>query len=74
MSGLATPLARTQKRLDALPARSVVIDRQGDAWQCGGVGTVGMFWYRAYGGEGMSSWEAAQVMGANVLVLKEGPR
>ncbi|OIU88627.1 hypothetical protein [Microbacterium sp. AR7-10] len=71
MSALATPIARTQRVLDDLPARSVVIDGHGDVWQQGPAMDTG-YWYRAYDGEGRSSWDAAQVMGAKVVVLKRG--
>lgn len=57
---LQPALHRAQIQLDKLEARSVILDRDGDAWQAGGVGSVGMFWYRAYGGEGISSFELAQ--------------
>lgn len=46
--------------LDNLNARSVVIDRHGDAWQSG-VGSVGMYWYQAYGDSSeVDSWALSQ--------------
>lgn len=71
MSSLSSPIARTQRILDELPPRSIVTDTQGDVWQQGTVIDDG-YWYRAYDGEGRSSWEAAQWMGPRIVVLKRG--
>jgi hypothetical protein len=60
MKALRADLQRTWEQLDSLPARTVVVDKHGDAWQCGGVGRVGMFWYRAFDGEGISAFQMAQ--------------
>jgi hypothetical protein len=55
-SSLRPDLARVQKKLDSLPFKSVIIDKDGQAWQYGFPG----YWYRAYDGDGISSFELAQ--------------
>ena len=65
-------IERAHRLLNELPARAVILDGHGDAWQCGGVGRVGMFWYRAFGdGDGISSLQLAQIAGA-VTVISPG--
>lgn len=68
---LVTPIARTLRVLDDLPPYSIVIDGRGHAWQQGPVMEAG-YWYRAFDGVGRSSWEAAQIMGPKIVVLKRG--
>lgn len=67
MSVLRTDLARHQKQLDKLKRRAVILDAHGCAWQesrgC---------WYRAFDGEGISSFELAQNVG-RVTVLTGAP-
>lgn len=58
--GLRGDLAKAQKQLDGLPNGSVIIDRNGDAWQYGSVGRDVAWWYRAYDGDGISSFQLAQ--------------
>lgn len=73
MSSLAIPIARAQRRLDTLTDRAVIVDSHGDAWQHGSVGSHDYgHWYRAYDGEGRSSWEAAQIIGPDFVVIKGG--
>lgn len=57
--GLLRPdLQKTQMRLDGLPPGEVIIDQFGHAWQSGRT-----HWYRAYDGDGLSSFELAQCVG-----------
>ena len=72
-SNLRADLHRTHLKLDTLPAGAVVIDKHGDAWQCGGVGSAGMYWYRAFDGEGISSFQLAQ-RAESVTVLSGAAR
>lgn len=59
---ISNAVERAKIMLDNLNARSVVIDRHGDAWQSGGVGSVGMYWYRAYGDSSeVDSWALSQL-------------
>lgn len=62
---------RARDQLDALPARAVIVDQYGDAWQCGGVGRFGMFWYRAFDGDGISPIELAQRVGTVTVISGE---
>lgn len=55
-SELRPDLHKLQVKLDSLPERSVVLDSHGDAWQQGSD-----YWYRAFDGEGRSSFEVAQI-------------
>jgi hypothetical protein len=55
-SQLRPDLHKTQVKLDSLPPRSVVLDQNGDAWQMGSD-----YWYRAFEGNGQSSFEVAQI-------------
>lgn len=63
---LQPALHRTQIALDMLPSGSVVLDRNGHAWQSsgaggGGAGSVSAYWYRSYGDDNqVTSWELAQ--------------
>lgn len=45
---------RAQVALDELPHGAVVIDKYGHAWQ-----SARGIWYRAFDGDGMSSWDIA---------------
>lgn len=64
---------RTQIKLDALPAQSVVIDKHGMAWQEGGPYLRG-YWYRAYGDdEEASSYELAQRGPLHLMEAKKSP-
>ena len=59
-SQLQPALHRTQIELDKLPAKAIVIDRFGDAWQQGGM-RLAFYWYRAFGdGEHETSFDLAQ--------------
>lgn len=66
-SSLRPDLHRTQLKLDGLARGAVVVDSRGDAWQEGFPG----YWYRAYDGEGKSSFQLAQIA-ESVRVLSDG--
>lgn len=54
---------REQIKIDSLPPRSVVIDRNGDAWQ-----TSGLYWYRAFGDSSLvSSYDIRQLAPFSVV-------
>ena len=53
---LRSDLQRTWEQLENLPAHAVVLDAHGHAWQKAGLG----YWYRAFDGNGLSSYEVAQ--------------
>lgn len=67
-SDLRPDIHRTLLKLDDIADGAVVTDQYGHAWQKGAF--LG-FWYRAYDGDGISSWELAQRAGS-IHVLKEG--
>lgn len=56
-SSLRPDLARMQQKLDAAPDKAIIIDGHGCAWQKSGYLQE---WYRAFDGDGTSSWILAQ--------------
>jgi hypothetical protein len=67
-SDLHPDLHRTLLKLDALADGSIIVDKYGHAWQ---KGTIVGTWYRAYDGDGHSSWDVAQWTHP-VHVLRDG--
>lgn len=65
---VSNAVERSQIKLDSLNVRAVVLDRNGDAWQLGGIGKAGMYWYRAYGDSSeVTSWALAQLQPITVI-------
>lgn len=56
-SELRPDLQRKWEELDDALDRAVIIDKRGDAWQKSAY--LG-YWYRAYDGDGISSYQLAQ--------------
>lgn len=68
--GMLRPdLQRSHIAMDSLPDRAVVIDGDGSAWQKSGY--LGL-WYRAFDGNGTSSFEVAQRGPVRVVEGGEG--
>ncbi len=54
--GLRRDLNRLQIKLDEAPNLALVVDAHGHAWQKSAIG----YWYRAFDGDGISSFQLAQ--------------
>lgn len=75
-SSLRPDIHKTQVLLDSLEAGAVIVDRYGHAWQYGGgmgSGEAG-YWYRAYDGEGTSSFFLAQAAESVTVLMKGSSR
>ncbi|GAA1051357.1 hypothetical protein [Arthrobacter russicus] len=61
---LRSDARKRQVQLESLSRREVILDENGHAWQSDGYG----LWYRAYDGDGISSYELAQLSGPSKVL------